>query len=139
VDLDERRPHGKDRVAQRETGVGERRRVDEGAIRPPAQPLHRIHQRALVVGLKPLQVRALRPCRVAHQALDLGERGATVDFRLPLPQQVQVGAVEHRDQHSALQVLKPGVELVEVVVLGVRGPGTALGRSRAGSAEEIVE
>ena len=96
------------------------------AVGASTELLHRVDQRALVVGLEPIDLDAVVGGGFADHRFDLGQRGAPVDLRLPLPQEVQVGAVEHRDPHSALQVLQPGVELVEIVVLRVgaaRGPG----------------
>src|SRR5687767_13491308 len=91
------------------------RRVDQGALSAARQALYRIDEGTFVVGLKPLDLDVEGAGRLLHHVLDLSEAGPPVDLRLPLPQQVEIGAVEYRDAHSALQVLQPGLELVEVV------------------------
>ena len=60
----------------------------------PLRRLHRVHQRAFVVGLEPVDLGAVPAGRLPDHGLDLAQRRAAVDLRLPLPQQVQVGAVQ---------------------------------------------
>src|SRR5918994_634287 len=89
--------------------------IDHGAVSAARKALYRIHESALVVGLKPLDFHIERPGGVADHGLDLSQAGSPVDLRFPLPQEVQIGAVEHGDAHSALKVLQPGLKLVEIV------------------------
>src|SRR5690349_3699676 len=90
-----------------------------------------------MIGLEPVDVDAVTTGRLAHHGFDLGQRRPSVDLGLPLPQQVEVGAVQDADAHSALEILQPGVELVEVVALRVRGARRA-GRGAVRSPEELV-
>ena len=97
--LDERHPHGKQRVADGETRVGEGGRVDDRPVGPAAEPLDRFDQLTLVIGLRPAAFDAERARPVAGRRFDLAQRGAPVHVRLTLPQQIQVRAVQDGDVH----------------------------------------
>src|ERR1700694_2901561 len=90
VDLDERHPHGEQRIAHRETRVREGRRIDQcaGGLGRASEALNRLHQLALVVRLGPgaLSTQPARP--LPRRALDLRQAGAAVHLRLALTQQV---------------------------------------------------
>src|SRR5437870_3588239 len=99
VHLNERHTHGDESVAHGEAGVRERRRIDDGAVRPPLQRLDRVHQLALVVRLRPADLDAERSRALARARFDLSQRGSAVQLRFALAQQVEVGAVQHGDVH----------------------------------------
>src|SRR5215207_3814854 len=71
-----------------------------------------------MVGLEPVYLGVELSSCIADLSLDLWQSGSAVELRLPLSQQVEIGPVQHRDAHSALQVLQPRLELVEIVFPG---------------------
>ncbi len=97
MDFDERHPHREQRVAHREAGVRERGRVDHGAVGLALQTLDRLHQLAFMIRLNPRAFDAQRARALFRGTLDVREARATVNLRLALTQQIQIGAVQHGD------------------------------------------
>src|SRR5262245_30106049 len=115
MELDERNPHGEKRIPQRETRMRQRSRVDQGTVHPAFECLNRIYERSFMVRLDPLDLRAELGGFGPDQLLDLSQGGPTVDLGFPRPEQIEIGAVEDGDAHSALQALQPGVKLIQIV------------------------
>src|SRR5438477_10704203 len=97
VNLDERYANGEERVPDRQAGVRESRRVDDGAVGPPLESLDGVHQLTFVVGLSPAHIHAEGLRALARARLDLRQRRAAIQLRLPLTQQIEVRAVQHGD------------------------------------------
>ena len=97
--LNERHTDGEQGVADREARVRERGGVDDRPVGSPTQSLDRFDQLALVIGLRPAALDAEGARPLARGGLDLSQRGAPVQVRLALPQQIQVRAVQDGDVH----------------------------------------
>src|SRR5262249_13394517 len=93
----------------------QRGRVDQSTVYLAFERLNRIYQRSFVVRLDPFDLRAKLGGLGPDQLLDLSQGGPTVDLGFPRPEQIEIGAVEDGDAHSALQALQPGVKLIQIV------------------------
>ena len=100
VDFHDRHLGGGDGIAQRHAGVGVAGGIDHHHIGLPQSVLNPRHQRAFVVALAKLNVRAALGL-FTHGVFDVGQRRGAVNLRLPLPQQIEVGAVEEENLHRA--------------------------------------
>eukprot|EP00825_Cyclidium_porcatum_P015735 TRINITY_DN19018_c0_g1_i1.p2 TRINITY_DN19018_c0_g1~~TRINITY_DN19018_c0_g1_i1.p2 ORF type:complete len:225 (+),score=29.08 TRINITY_DN19018_c0_g1_i1:189-863(+) len=113
VDFDEGQGHCRQRVADRDGGVGEGGRIDQdegGAV--GAGGLDTVHQRVLGIGLTGAQLMA-GFLRLRHQCqVDVCQRRMAIDLRLARAEQVEVGAMQDQQlRHSALQ--RKGGSLLE--------------------------
>src|SRR5690606_17771482 len=103
VDLDGRHMRGEQRVAQGDTRVGEGAAIDHDALAAGVrQRGDSIDERSLVVRLEELELRHGAEF-LPQRLLEIRQRGAAVDLRLPLAEPVEVRAVEDGDGfHSGL-------------------------------------
>ena len=91
---------GRDGIAQGHTGVRVAGGINHHYIGLPYGILNPRHQLPFIVALAKLNVRTAFGL-FAHRAFDIGQRGGTINLWLPLPQQVEVGAVEEENLHRA--------------------------------------
>jgi len=100
VHLNGRQPHRGDGVAQSVAGVGQRAGVDQDALAPQTRVVDGVDEHALVVGLHHTQL-GLGAMRLRHQRfVDLGQRPTAVNFRLALPQQIQIWSMQDEYAHG---------------------------------------
>ena len=100
MDFHDRQLGGGDGIAQRHAGVRIAGGIDHHHIGLPHSILNPRHQRAFVVALAKLNFSAALGL-FAHGAFDVGQSGGAVNLRLPLPQQIEVWAVEEENLHRA--------------------------------------
>ena len=89
-----------DRIAECDAGMRVACGVDYDHISLADRILDPGDQSAFVIALAELNVRPAFGL-FAHGTFNVRQRGRAVDFWLPLPQQVEVGAVEEENLHRA--------------------------------------
>ena len=87
--------HRLQRVQNRHTGVGIGGGIDYNAVGSPQSRLNPVHNGPLVVGLEYLHLHPLLGTGLLHQGHQGGVVLFPIEVRLPDPQQIQVGAVNH--------------------------------------------
>ena len=100
MDFHDRNLGGGDGIAQGDAGVRVPSGIDHHDIGLPHGVLNPRHQRAFIVALAKLNFCATLGL-FTHGAFDICQRGCPVNLRLPLPQQIEVGAVEEEYLHRA--------------------------------------
>jgi hypothetical protein len=103
--FDDGKRHGGQGIPERDAGVREAARVDHDAVAAPAGGVDPVDQRALVVGLEGLQARPSLARHVLQVRVDLAQGRGAVDLGLALPEEVEVGAVQHQDAHRRASLL----------------------------------
>jgi hypothetical protein len=141
VDFDEYRTNREKRIAEGQTGVGQGRGIDQRSVHPSPEPLHRFDQLTFVVGLHPFEVDTQPSSLGSNQGLDFSQGRGAVELRLAGPEKVEIGSIQHRNQHSARETLEPLVELLEIVLIGIEANAAGPGRGGLGGtlAEEFVK
>ena len=98
--LHRRERHGLERVENGDARVRIRRGIDDDAVHPSESGLDGIDDRALVVGLEKLALRAILPAGLADIRLERGKVTLSVKLRFPHAEKVQIGAVDDEDLHK---------------------------------------
>src|SRR5262249_19175250 len=101
VNLDNRQRGRRKSVEHRDRGMGQRPGIENDSVRRFARLLDPIDELAFVIALPKIDLEIER--RGAGQAarLDIGQRVMTVDRRVTYPEQVQIGAVQDKDDRQA--------------------------------------
>lgn len=95
--LDGRNPGRLDRILQRDGGMGIGGGVQDNAVLALCRALNGTDQLTLVIALEKIDLHPERLAMGAGCGLDIGERGASIDFRLAAAKQVQVRPVDDND------------------------------------------
>src|SRR5512141_2738334 len=102
VHLDGRQAAVEQGVPDSHAGVRVCRGIDHNPVEAPLRCLEPLDDLALVVRLEEGDRRALRPGRCHHRFADVGQRFPSVEGRLALPENVQVGTVDEQDPEHPL-------------------------------------
>ena len=100
MDFDGWNPDTGDGIAERDAGVSIGSRVQDDDIEFTFRLLNPGDQLAFEVGLAELDFRAQLGGAFADLGLDLGQGSIPVELRLPLTEQVEIGAVEEKNFHA---------------------------------------
>src|SRR5581483_11404190 len=96
--FDDRQVGGVERVEHGDRGVGQRAGVEDDAVRGVARLVNPVDELAFVIGLAALDRQVERAGAGEAALLDIGERVVSVGCWLGHPEQVDVRAVEHKNE-----------------------------------------
>ena len=98
MDLDHGEVHGKDRIADGHAGMRIRGRVDQNRVMPPASRLDRRNDLAFAVGLETLDSEPEITGESGQLAVDIRERGPSVDLGFTRAEQIEVRSVHYQNR-----------------------------------------
>ena len=99
--LDHRQTGGGERVEHGDRGMGQRAGIQNDAVGRFTRLLDPVDQLAFVIGLAKIDLQVERGRAREAARFDIGQGVMAVDRRLAHPEQVQIGAVEHKDGRHA--------------------------------------
>ena len=88
-------------IPQSDRGVGMSPGIDQDALAPPHGLVNLLHQGPLEIALKAIQGHVGRLRFGLQVLLDRRQGAASIDSRLPLAQQIQIGSVQQQQMHGA--------------------------------------
>ncbi len=98
--LDKGNRNPKQRITQGDRGVGVGPGIHQDPIDLAHGLVHTLNQSTLEIALKALQLHASSQGAFLQSTLNLSEGLMSVETRLSLPQQVEVGAIQEQQAHG---------------------------------------
>ena len=99
MNLDGRYPDCRNRIPQRNAGMGVGCGIDDNHIKLSLCLLDPTHQFAFLIGLAKINPYGLLRGPFAYFCLDIGQSGVAINLRLALSQQIQIRSVQEEDFH----------------------------------------
>lgn len=97
VDLNGRKSHGRNGIADRDTRMSIPSRVDHDRIEPLLGTLNPGNELSLQIRLLHRHLNAISLSELGDRSIDDFQRSTAINGLFPLPQQIQIGAMEHKD------------------------------------------